>query len=109
MRLLDILPSENTDLFDEGLRNMLIAHFPWIKENNYYDATPVSAVTTEIYRGDFHGLLKSLGVAPANWQLFTLFNGYKCSTDFKGLGDDIVLLPQLRYISQLTDIYQTKI
>jgi hypothetical protein len=52
--------------------------------------------------------LKSLGVTPANWQLFTLFNGYKCSTDFKGLGDDIVLLPQLRYISQLTDIYQTK-
>jgi hypothetical protein len=75
---------------------------------NSADFSGLMVGEAEIYRGDFHGLLKSLGVAPANWQLFTLFNGYKCSTDFKGLGDDIVLLPQLRYISQLTDIYQTK-
>lgn len=108
MRLLDFLPLENTDMFEEGLRDMLIAHFPWIKENNYFEATPISGSTAEIFRGDFHGLLKSMGVNENFHQLFTLFNGYKCSSDYQGLGEDIILMPQLSYINQLVDIYQTK-
>ncbi len=108
MPLLDFLPVENADMFDTGLRNMLIAHFPWLKNNHYYEVTPVTGVTAEIFKGDFHGLLKSLGVSVEYHQLYTLFNGYKCSTDYQGNGEDMILLPERRYINQLVDIYQTK-
>ena len=108
MSLLELLPRENIDLFDTGLRNMLIAHFPWMKQNDYYEVTPVSGVAAEIYRGDFHGLLTSIGVPVEYHQLYTLFNGYKSSTDFRGDKEDMILLPQRQQINQLVDIYQTR-
>lgn len=90
---------------DRDFYEMQESHIEYIKKNTteYYSVTALQAA---IYRGDFYGLLDSLGVEKKYQYLIMRVNGLNCSSDFNGEKIDL-LKPPMDIIGRIMVIYSS--
>lgn len=99
-------PGENA-YYEPEFLNMVESHFTYLRGLN--NTTVVNIPEGDAYRfeGDFHGLLKSIGIAKQYHLLITTFNGLRHPSDYNR--DRLVIsVPPLDEIDLLKAIYETQ-
>lgn len=107
MALRKQLPRNSSLLTDDKFLQVIQDHFPYIRENGLYEERFVQNVTVDIYRGDFHGLLLSLGCLRDLLHINTIFNGYLSTLDYHGESRNVAII-QPNYINTLFNIFQVQ-
>lgn len=84
MGIFDNLSEIPEPMASEDFFNVVVQHFPHIREKALYDIKIPEAVEAEVYRGDFYGLQMHLGVLKQYRRFNTAFNGFHSQMDYDG-------------------------
>ncbi len=94
--------------YDNDFRLMIESHMGWLRSRSDYSFQTIDPFLAYKYRGDFDGLMLSMGI-PAKYHWFYLrLNDYTSPREFKGDETGIYYMPEA-YLDQLRTRYNTAI
>lgn len=106
MSLVRELPKATAIYYKEDFYKVLVKQFPYFIAKEFFDVRDISGVTAEIYRGDFHGLLLSLGLPYELHRINTEFNNLISPIDYPGLPGSIRIL-RANELEKMATVYKT--
>lgn len=106
MSLVRELPKTTVLYYKEDFYKVLVKQFPYFITKELFDVRDINGVTSEIYRGDFYGLLLSIGVPYEMHRINTEFNNLISSIDYPGLPGSIRIL-RANELEKMSTIYKT--
>lgn len=107
MSLLSRLVEPDTQVLEPAYYVLLESHVHALREHPDGEVTMVTLQQAAKYRGDFSGLLDSLGIDKKYHYLVTRVNGWTSSIDYDGL-TPTVLVPPLSVVAQIIAQYQSR-
>ena len=107
MSLKSELPNTSGTMLNEKFFQVAVAHFPYILRKNLFDIKEVDGITGEIYRGDFHGLLRKFNIDPDVHRIITAFNGLLSPIDYQG-NLPVIKIPNLEFINNLSTVFEVE-
>lgn len=87
--------------------DMLNSHVGFLKNHATTERRSVTPLQAAIFRGDFYGLLHSVGIDKKYHYLIMRVNGLDASNQFDGLNTEL-LLPSLGLIESIIVLYNSK-
>lgn len=90
----------------EQFKEVILLHIPLIEKRQANSSIEITQDEADKWQGDFHGLLRSKGVASHLHWFITVFNGLTDSGAYNANFLEIKT-PDVEYIDRLVDIHNT--
>lgn len=107
MALINEISSLSSFFYDNNFHNMVVSHFPYFKKNNLFEQKDIGGSIAEIYKGDFLGLLRHLGMPMEYHRITSEFNNLCSPLDYDGDAGSIKIINSSELL-RLLNVYKTQ-